>query len=141
MAVSQLVVLLLLGCIAPKGFGAAAISQPQTPDGSEQLGGFATTDPIGSFSHDFGLGWQPLADTRPALTGRHKGLPVLARRECLANGTNFCFSNDINYCSSCGTCCSSSNSKWCCPSNGICCGNACCGSGQTCKNGQCFLPV
>ncbi|EFX05646.1 hypothetical protein CMQ_3715 [Grosmannia clavigera kw1407] len=141
MAISQLVVLFLLGCIAPTSFCIADVSESQKPGGSEQPDRSTTADPIESLSNDFGLGWQPFVEARPALTGHHKALPELAKRECLANGTNFCFGNDINYCSSCGTCCSGSSNKWCCSSDSICCGDACCGSGQTCSKGKCYLPV
>ena len=87
----------------------------------------------------------PALDGRPPQIGfRRPQQSERVKRDCLTNGTNFCFGDSSNYCSSCGTCClaaSDNNNKWCCPSGSICCGNACCGSGQTCNNGKCYLPV
>lgn len=85
--------------------------------------------------------WSEAVAGTPPLFALHDQPADLAKRDCSANGTNFCFGNDVNYCASCGTCCSDSASQWCCAANGVCCGNACCSSGQICSNGQCFLPV
>ncbi len=90
---------------------------------------------------DFGLP-QPSINGTPSFLRYQDPPPDLRKRDCLANGTNYCFGDTANYCTSCGTCCSDATAgKWCCPSDGICCGAACCASGQTCNSGQCFLPT
>ncbi|SPN96961.1 uncharacterized protein DNG_00479 [Cephalotrichum gorgonifer] len=80
----------------------------------------------------------------------------LGKRECLANGTNFCFNDSpTKSCPDCGGCCSLDNEEWCCASEGAtccpgraccqasetCCGDGCCPRGSTCKSGKCEVPV
>jgi hypothetical protein len=76
---------------------------------------------------------------------------LLMRRQCLENGSNFCFDNSVDSCPSCRACCTSSSTKWCCdvgnsvccegqrccPAGGTCCGTGCCTAGSTCRNGKC----
>ncbi len=77
----------------------------------------------------------------PSLIRYQDPPPDLYKRDCLANGTNYCFNNNVNYCANCGTCCGTTSDPWCCASDAICCGSACCAGGQTCSDGQCYLPV
>ncbi|CAK7228677.1 hypothetical protein SCUCBS95973_006962 [Sporothrix curviconia] len=52
---------------------------------------------------------QPAIEGRPPQIGfRRPQQSERVKRDCLANGTNFCFGDSNNYCSSCGTCCSAS---------------------------------
>lgn len=81
---------------------------------------------------------QPHIKGVPSLIKFQDPLPELLKRDCLGNGTNYCFNNNANYCASCGICCGTSSSRYCCPADGICCGSSCCGKGQTCNNGQCY---
>ncbi len=99
---------------------------------------------VGEFNVDLSSGFgipQPTINGTQSFIRFQNPPPVLLKRDCLANGTNYCFGDNANYCASCGTCCSADSGKWCCPSDGVCCGSACCASGQTCNNGQCFLPM
>ena len=147
-------VLITLGCFGPlRGTICAAGVTPAQPDKSQinnkpiswnsPIDSDANSLPV-SFPDGFAL--TETTNGRPPQFGFRRPQFELQKRDgtCLANGTNFCFGDASSYCSSCGTCCSSSsnsNSKWCCPSDGICCGSSCCASGQTCSNGQCYLPV
>ncbi|KAM7209089.1 hypothetical protein V8F20_000698 [Naviculisporaceae sp. PSN 640] len=64
----------------------------------------------------------------------------LGKRECLSNGSNYCFGNNVNFCADCGTCCV--EGLYCCGKGGICCGKGCCASGQTCsEDGKCYSPA
>lgn len=67
----------------------------------------------------------------------------LSRRDCLENGSNYCFGNSVDFCPSCGTCCSSSTSQWCCAdATSTCCGSGCCATGEVCsEDGRCFSTV
>jgi len=79
----------------------------------------------------------PSPGTRAFVGFRERGLIDLTRRDCLPNGTNFCFGDSVNFCANCGTCCVSG--LYCCGSGGICCGSGCCASGQTCDSGKCVV--
>ena len=69
----------------------------------------------------------PIPGTK-ALSGfQEHGVIELGRRDCLPNGTNFCFGNDVNFCSGCGTCCA--DGIYCCGAKGTCCGTGCCAAG------------
>jgi hypothetical protein len=82
--------------------------------------------------------WDPIPGTKAFAGFRERGTIELGRRDCLPNGTNFCFGDSVNFCSNCGTCCV--DGLYCCGSGGICCGTGCCASGQTCDQGQCVSP-
>jgi len=94
------------------------------------------------FSSSFGVR-QPSVNGTPPLIAFQSPPPELLKRDCLANGSNFCFStddDDLRFCSGCGTCCSQVQTLWCCSAGSVCCGSSCCGTGQTCTNGICYLP-
>ncbi|KAH8884469.1 hypothetical protein GQ53DRAFT_810808 [Thozetella sp. PMI_491] len=71
-----------------------------------------------------------------ALYGSQERLIDIWKRDCLPNGTNYCFGDGVSYCSSCGTCCT--QGKYCCSSSQTCCGTGCCDSGETCSEGKCI---
>ncbi|KAK1834687.1 hypothetical protein QBC39DRAFT_327873 [Podospora conica] len=77
----------------------------------------------------------PVPGTKAFAGFQQRGVIDLARRDCLPNGTNFCFGDSVNFCASCGTCCI--DGIYCCGAGGICCGTGCCASGQTCDSGKC----
>ena len=89
--------------------------------------------------------WQaaaPIAGFKPLYGVQAQPVTLDARQStCSANGSNFCFGDNVNFCASCGICCGSSSSGYCCGADQLCCGTACCASGQTCSNGECFLPL
>lgn len=98
-------------------------------------------------------------DPRPARLGfaPHFGqqTPWLRKRECLGNGTNFCFGDRSRFCPDCGGCCELRGEKWCCPDEGAaccpgerccgtderCCGRGCCPKGRRCSRGKCEVLV
>ncbi|KAK3328992.1 hypothetical protein B0H66DRAFT_9750 [Apodospora peruviana] len=62
---------------------------------------------------------------------------LIWKRDCLSNGSNYCFGNSVNFCSDCGTCCV--DGLYCCGRGGTCCGGGCCVTGLTCSDdGQCL---
>ncbi|KAK3695008.1 hypothetical protein B0T22DRAFT_477710 [Podospora appendiculata] len=87
--------------------------------------------------------WRTRGDPVPgtkALLGLHERAPAVGKRDCIANGTTFCFGDTVNSCPSCGTCCV--EGMYCCPSGGVCCGpGSCCASGQVCSQGKCAPAV
>ncbi|KAJ9137392.1 hypothetical protein NKR19_g8233, partial [Coniochaeta hoffmannii] len=89
--------------------------------------------------------WQaavPIAGFKPLYGVQAQPVTLDVRQStCSANGSNFCFGDNVNFCASCGICCGSSSSGYCCGADQLCCGTACCASGQTCNNGECFLPL
>ncbi len=102
-------------------------------------------------------GLDPIPAQRGAPPFQHSSPPpfILLRRQCLENGSNFCFGNLVDSCPGCRICCTSVSSKWCCdaqssiccddgrccPVGGVCCGTGCCESGNTCHDGRCMDPV
>lgn len=106
---------------------------------------------LGESAHSYGRDAHVLGLEAAALAsspGFHVSTPTagsipghqlqLSRRDCLPNGTNYCFGNNVNFCAGCGVCCGDSANKWCCAADGICCGDSCCGKGQSCRQGQCI---
>ena len=100
-----------------------------------------------------------LADPLPAQLGiapyfGHQTL-WLQKRECLDNGSNFCFEDPGRMCPDCGGCCELGGDSWCCPGDGdtccpgeacckadeSCCGDGCCPKGRRCSDGKCEVPV
>ncbi|KAK3337019.1 hypothetical protein B0T19DRAFT_58406 [Cercophora scortea] len=85
--------------------------------------------------------WRAWRDPVPgtkALLGRLHA-PV-GKRDCLANGTSFCFGDTTHSCPGCGTCCV--EGMYCCPSGCVCCGTgSCCAGGQVCSQGKCAASV
>ncbi|KAK4202286.1 hypothetical protein QBC40DRAFT_169680 [Triangularia verruculosa] len=78
----------------------------------------------------------------PAILGLQEHAFGLGRRECLANGTNFCFNNNVDSCPGCGNCCRDSDRKYCCAAGRPCCGSGCCLAGQICSpKGDCVSSV
>src|SRR5688500_7395101 len=45
--------------------------------------------------------WDPIPGTKAFAGFRERGVIELGRRDCLPNGTNFCFGDSVNFCSSC----------------------------------------
>lgn len=80
----------------------------------------------------------PILGTR-ALRGVPARILDLGKRECLANGSNYCFGNDVDYCPGCGNCCFGGD--YCCGIGKICCGAGCCSSDQTCSEGKCLSSM
>ncbi|ORY62135.1 uncharacterized protein BCR38DRAFT_233388 [Pseudomassariella vexata] len=85
---------------------------------------------------------------RPIYLGvdpRHQTLSfadTLFKRDCLSNGSNYCFGNSVDYCPNCGTCCVDSGKQVCCAdATSTCCGGGCCAAGELCTNGQCASPI
>ncbi|KAK4236904.1 hypothetical protein C8A03DRAFT_45177 [Achaetomium macrosporum] len=58
----------------------------------------------------------PVPGTK-ALYGLQDRILDVSRRDCLANGSNYCFGNDVDYCPGCGNCCV--EGKYCCGSGEI----------------------
>lgn len=81
----------------------------------------------------------PVPGTKAFAGFQQRGVIDLSRRDCLPNGTNFCFGDSVNFCASCGTCCVAG--IYCCGAGGICCGTGCCASGQTCDSGKCVVSA
>ncbi|KAK0748153.1 hypothetical protein B0T21DRAFT_380051 [Apiosordaria backusii] len=78
----------------------------------------------------------------PALLGLQEHVFGVGRRDCLANGTNFCFNNNVDSCSGCGNCCRDGDRKYCCAAGRPCCGSGCCLAGQICSSkGDCVSSV
>lgn len=77
----------------------------------------------------------PVPGTR-ALPGLYNGTLDLRKRDCLANGSNYCFGNNVDYCPDCGNCCLDGNH--CCGRGKVCCGSGCCPSDHTCFQGKCL---
>ncbi|KAK0667393.1 hypothetical protein QBC41DRAFT_228570 [Cercophora samala] len=78
----------------------------------------------------------------PALLGLSEHVFGLGRRDCLANGTNFCFNNNVDSCPGCGNCCRDGDRKHCCAAGRPCCGSGCCLAGQICSpKGDCLSSV
>ncbi|CAP60476.1 uncharacterized protein PODANS_1_7720 [Podospora anserina S mat+] len=78
----------------------------------------------------------------PALLGLTEHIFGVGRRDCLANGTNFCFDNNVDSCSGCGNCCRDGDRKYCCAAGRPCCGSGCCLAGQICSpKGGCVSSV
>ncbi|KAL1844283.1 hypothetical protein VTJ49DRAFT_2340 [Mycothermus thermophilus] len=75
-----------------------------------------------------------------ALVGHWQHAATIGRRDCMSNGSNYCFGNDVDFCPRCGTCCMG-DSKHCCDDGKVCCGTGCCPAGETCSNGKCLPPV
>lgn len=96
-----------------------------------------TAEPDAEFWPGLGV----LQQSIPGVAALSKFTPeaanLLSRRDCLPNGTNYCFGNSVNYCLGCGVCCQASG-RFCCAAGSICCGSSCCAAGQTCNNGLCF---
>lgn len=79
----------------------------------------------------------------------------LRKRECLENGSNYCFAEKDGFCPDCGGCCSLGADRWCCQdatatccpgkaccsAGATCCGTGCCEKGRKCTDGKCELPV
>ncbi|KAK3382990.1 hypothetical protein B0T24DRAFT_29780 [Lasiosphaeria ovina] len=87
---------------------------------------------------DIGLAksWiDPIPGTKP-LFGFKEPVLELSKRDCLANGSNFCFDDKTKFCPNCGLCCL--DTGICCSGGSSCCGTGCCTSGQTCSQGQCI---
>lgn len=103
-----------------------------------------------------------LADPWPARLGiapyfavEQLPTPWLRKRECLENGSNFCFeNNEGKFCPDCGGCCTLGRDEWCCDEGATCCpgrmccdagdtccGDGCCAQGRSCRNGKCEVPV
>ena len=84
----------------------------------------------------------PWADPLPgikALVGLREHIPDLARRDCLTNGSNYCFGTSVDFCPGCGNCCV--EGKYCCGAGKSCCGSGCCESDQVCFQGKCLAPA
>lgn len=87
-----------------------------------------------------GRSWaDPVPGTKAYVGLLQRGFLDVGKRDCLPNGTNYCFGDTENFCSACGTCCV--DGLYCCGAGGTCCGTGCCASGQTCDKGQCSSPV
>ncbi|KAI6358450.1 hypothetical protein MCOR25_007325 [Pyricularia grisea] len=132
---------ILLCPAAIVGLSSSSHSSTQNAAFLEQAAA-AAPPPCDDKDHWMGLGVvQPSIPGTPAftlnITGNQNQIQ-LSRRDCLSNGTNFCFGNNVNYCGGCGVCCADSANKWCCGADGICCGKSCCGKGQSCRQGQCI---
>lgn len=82
----------------------------------------------------------PLPGTKP-LSGllQDHTLDVVGKRDCLANGSNYCFGNTIDFCNGCGNCCL--EGRFCCGSGKQCCGSGCCSDGEVCSEGKCLASV
>jgi len=96
---------------------------------------------IPALANDTGQGgiWtDPIPGVR-ALAGFYQHHLTVGKRDCLSNGSNYCFGNDIDYCAGCGNCCV--DTKHCCGSGRICCGTGCCASDETCSGGRCVSSV
>lgn len=79
----------------------------------------------------------------------------LRQRQCLENGSNFCFEDSNRMCPDCGGCCELDGDEWCCPNEGdtccpgetcckadeTCCRDGCCPKGRRCSNGKCEAPA
>lgn len=116
----------LLGTLLILAWGVSAANDA-APDVAESPSWQAAA-PIAGFKPFYGVQPQPVTlDARDST--------------CSSNGSNFCFGDNVNFCASCGTCCGSSSSGYCCGADQVCCGTACCASGQTCSNGECFLSL
>jgi hypothetical protein len=81
----------------------------------------------------------------PGLSPQYESMSLssyLFKRDCLANGSNYCFGNTVDFCPNCGTCCTGSAGQFCCSdATSTCCGSGCCQAGDVCTNGQCATPV
>jgi hypothetical protein len=80
----------------------------------------------------------PIPGTEPLFGRRERTLDV-GRRDCLANGSNYCFGNDVDFCPGCGNCCV--DGDFCCGAEKVCCGSGCCSSDQVCSQGKCLASV
>ncbi|KAK4043004.1 hypothetical protein C8A01DRAFT_32949 [Parachaetomium inaequale] len=80
----------------------------------------------------------PVPGTKP-LFGLYEPTLDVNRRDCLANGSNYCFGNNVDFCPSCGDCCVDGN--FCCGSGKVCCGTGCCSSDQICSQEKCLSSV
>ncbi|KAL2172093.1 hypothetical protein VTG60DRAFT_463 [Thermothelomyces hinnuleus] len=78
----------------------------------------------------------PVRGTQPLSGLLARPLNVVGKRDCLANGSNYCFGNDIDFCPDCGNCCV--DGKICCGHGKVCCGSGCCLSDQICSQGKCL---
>ncbi|EAQ93247.1 hypothetical protein CHGG_01482 [Chaetomium globosum CBS 148.51] len=58
----------------------------------------------------------PIPGTEP-LFGRRERTLDLGKRDCLANGSNYCFGNDVDFCPGCGNCCV--DGEFCCGADQI----------------------
>jgi hypothetical protein len=74
-----------------------------------------------------------------ALFGLHGQVLSVGRRDCLSNGSNYCFGNNVDFCPDCGNCCI--EGKHCCGRGDLCCGSGCCSSDQTCSQGKCLSAL
>jgi hypothetical protein len=81
----------------------------------------------------------------PGLDPQYESISLpryLFRRDCSANGSNYCFGDSKDACSNCGNCCNGSQGKFCTPNSAsICCGDVYCNIGETCDNGKCASKV
>jgi hypothetical protein len=118
----------ILGCLFILAYGVSA-SNDDVPDAAiPEPASWQAAVPIAGFKPLYGVQDQPVTlDARQST--------------CSANGSNFCFGDNVNFCATCGICCGSSSSGYCCGADQLCCGTACCAAGQTCTNGECFLPL
>ncbi|KAM7207039.1 hypothetical protein V8F33_000138 [Rhypophila sp. PSN 637] len=100
------------------GLGSANVHDPA---------GFSFVEPLAGYEAFVGL-WP-----RPSLK--------ISKRECLENGSNYCFGDNFNFCSDCGTCCV--EGLYCCGKGSTCCGTgSCCDPGLICSRyGKCLVPV
>lgn len=122
----------LLGCVLIAACGVSASRDTDTDttaaDVAQSAASWRVTGAIAGFKPLYGVQEQPVTLDRRQST-------------CSSNGSNFCFGDNVNFCATCGICCGSSSSGYCCGADQLCCGSACCASGQTCSDGECFLPV
>lgn len=100
----------------------------------------STTEPDAEFWPGLGVLQQSIPGVAALSKFTPEAVNVLSRRDCLPNGTNYCFGNSVNYCLGCGVCCQASG-RFCCAAGSVCCGSSCCAAGQTCNNGLCFANV
>jgi hypothetical protein len=77
----------------------------------------------------------PVPGTKP-LFGLNERILDVRRRDCLSNGSNYCFGNNVDFCADCGNCCVDGN--YCCGKGKTCCGSGCCESDQICSEGKCL---
>ncbi|KAK4128754.1 hypothetical protein N657DRAFT_696130 [Parathielavia appendiculata] len=68
----------------------------------------------------------PISGAKP-LFGLNKRILDVGRRDCVANGSNYCFGNNVDFCAGCGNCCIE--------------GNYCCGKGKICSEAKCLNPL
>ncbi|KAL2133044.1 hypothetical protein VTI74DRAFT_2983 [Chaetomium olivicolor] len=111
---------------------AASLASSTTSDGSD---GFIF---LGRRDSTKRIWTDPVPGTRP-LFGIQERVLNVGRRDCLANGSNYCFGNNADHCPGCGNCCI--QGKFCCGGGRTCCGTGCCTSDQTCSGGKCLSSV